>query len=57
MNLPSPTLSAVIASGAPRIEPKWTMVNEEWVQVMREIHRGPRGRYDLPTLTNTNGAK
>jgi len=24
---------------------------------MREIHRGPRGRYDLPTLTNTNGAK
>ena len=54
---PSPTLSAVIASGAPRLEAKWTIVNEEWVQVMREIHRGPRGRYDLPTLTNTSGAK
>lgn len=51
------TLSEVIASDAPRIEPKWTIINEEWGQVMREIHRGPRGRYDLPTLTNTNGAK
>ena len=57
MTLPSPPRAAGIATGAPRIEPKWTMGNEVWVQVMREIHRGPRGLYDLPTLTNTNGAK
>ncbi len=48
MNLPSPTLSAVIASGAPRIEPKWTIVNDEWVQVLCEIQRGPKGLSDRP---------
>ena len=41
--MPSPTLSAVIASGAPRIEPKWTMVNEEWVAEDRILIRTDKG--------------
>ena len=32
----------------PRIEAKWTILNDEWVQVLREITRGQGGRSDRP---------
>lgn len=28
--------------------PKWTIVNDEWVQVLCEIQRGPKGLSDRP---------
>lgn len=39
--------------------PKWTIRNEEWVQVLCEIQRGPKGRSDRPVAAFTatiNGA-
>ena len=40
----------------PRIERKWTIVNDEWVQVLREIHRGPKGLSDRPATIPATGA-
>ena len=54
---PSPTHSAVIASGAPRIEPKWTRRNDEWVQVLCEIQRGPGGLSDRPAAIKAGERK
>lgn len=43
---PSPLLSTIAET--PRLERKWTRRNEEWIQVLCEIHQGPGGRYDTP---------
>ena len=45
MTTPSPSiLSDVRAANKPRVEPKWTRRNDEWVQVLCEIQRGPNGQ-------------
>ena len=46
MNASSPLLSTIAET--PRVERKWTLRNDEWVNVMFAIHQGPGGRYDRP---------
>lgn len=59
MTTPSPSiLSDVRAANKPRVEPKWTRRNDEWVQVLCEIQRGPGGLSDRPVTSTINaGAK
>ena len=33
---------------------KWTLRNDEWVEVMFAIHQGPGGRYERPTSLKEN---
>ena len=40
IEVPSVTSTSTVA--------KWTLRNEEWVQVLFAIHQGPGGRYDTP---------
>lgn len=47
---------AEVASNAdrPRVEPKWTIRNGEWIEVMFAIHRGPGGLSDRPFTSTIN---
>lgn len=41
----------------PRVEPKWTRRNDEWVQVLCEIQRGPGGLSDRPAAIKAGERK
>ena len=44
--VPSVTSTSTVA--------KWTLRNDEWVEVMFAIHQGPGGRYERPTSLKEN---
>ena len=46
IEVPSVTSTSTVA--------KWTLRNEEWVQVLFAIHQGPGGRYERP-VSHDNG--